>query len=636
MRKALTFLGASLCLAWVVPAFAQAPPDTFKDVDRSHWAYDAVESLRSKGILIGYPDGYFRGKRTLTRYEFAVALDRALKTVTGGGPGGQGERGLQGEKGEKGDVGPPGMTPEEVQTLRRLTQEFRDELASLGNNVNAINRRLDQLAKDVDDIKAQLAKMPKIGGDVFFGVRADRAGHAFSDIDGRARGKAGLLNTPDVVHQFRLTVNANIPGGATLAAGLTTDNYKNYLSSNEAQVLPAVSAPPSDTYLDQLEIRAPFGGLGRESSLTLGRFGERVSRLTFWKPDVDSYFNLPWVDDGAYRIDGVRFDGHFGSAFLEAFGGQTMSVTGTNGMAWNSPLAGASSPAVFAGRTKPTGQPLSQGQLTVDQVVGVSVGANIRQLQGGHFRVTALDASAKRAVNTINNGGTFTQVQVLGADFDLKLTDRITLTGDWGKANTARARFDTVNAGQNNAFNVTAGYNSGPLNLMAGYRYIDPLFYAPGYWGRIGNWLNPTNVQGPTFRAGYDFSPSFGVNVGGDFYSTARNRGGGLGSLGEDDEIHRILVGLRWDIAKNFRTTVDWEGVYWNFSGSAGSGLPGAGKVHPTEHYITLGTGYNLTSNTLLKLMYQIGDFNGHGALNSGSGFTSNFNTFASQVAVRF
>src|SRR5215475_14258545 len=126
MRKVLTFLGASLALAVVMPSQAQNAPDMFKDLDTSHWAYAAVESLRSKNIVVGYPDGYFRGKRTLTRYEFAVALDRALRSIPmNGGPAGpagatgaQGPQGPQGDQGPAGQVGPPGMTPEEVATLR--------------------------------------------------------------------------------------------------------------------------------------------------------------------------------------------------------------------------------------------------------------------------------------------------------------------------------------------------------------------------------------------------------------------------------------------------------------------------------------------------------------------------------------
>src|SRR5205085_10354780 len=115
MRKVSTFLTAVLGLAWVTTAsaIAQTAPDMFKDLDPNHWAYQATEALRAKGIIIGYPDGYFRGKRTLTRYEFAVALDRLLKNLPqnpgpqgpAGPPGAQGERGLQGERGERGSAG---------------------------------------------------------------------------------------------------------------------------------------------------------------------------------------------------------------------------------------------------------------------------------------------------------------------------------------------------------------------------------------------------------------------------------------------------------------------------------------------------------------------------------------------------
>ena len=50
----------------------------FPDVPENHWAYMMVQDLAYKGIVVGYPDGNFSGDRTLTRYEFAVALDRAI------------------------------------------------------------------------------------------------------------------------------------------------------------------------------------------------------------------------------------------------------------------------------------------------------------------------------------------------------------------------------------------------------------------------------------------------------------------------------------------------------------------------------------------------------------------------------
>src|SRR5262245_15092945 len=55
MRKAVTFLGASLCLTLATSAVAQNPPDKFPDIPENHWAYQAVESLRAKKIMIGYP-----------------------------------------------------------------------------------------------------------------------------------------------------------------------------------------------------------------------------------------------------------------------------------------------------------------------------------------------------------------------------------------------------------------------------------------------------------------------------------------------------------------------------------------------------------------------------------------------------
>lgn len=50
----------------------------FPDVPENHWAYNMVQDLAYKGIVVGYPDNTFSGDRTLTRYEFAVALDRAI------------------------------------------------------------------------------------------------------------------------------------------------------------------------------------------------------------------------------------------------------------------------------------------------------------------------------------------------------------------------------------------------------------------------------------------------------------------------------------------------------------------------------------------------------------------------------
>ncbi len=51
----------------------------FPDVPENHWAYEYVEMLANRGIIEGYPNGRFDGDRSMTRYEFAALLARALQ-----------------------------------------------------------------------------------------------------------------------------------------------------------------------------------------------------------------------------------------------------------------------------------------------------------------------------------------------------------------------------------------------------------------------------------------------------------------------------------------------------------------------------------------------------------------------------
>ena len=49
------------------------------DVPQNHWAYQYISQLAGNGILVGYPDGTFKGDAKMTRYEFATMLYRALQ-----------------------------------------------------------------------------------------------------------------------------------------------------------------------------------------------------------------------------------------------------------------------------------------------------------------------------------------------------------------------------------------------------------------------------------------------------------------------------------------------------------------------------------------------------------------------------
>ncbi len=91
-----------------------------RDVSPGDWAFEALRSLVERyGCIAGYPDGTYRGNRATTRYEFAAGLNACLQQI---------ERLITGTENA--------VTREDLETLQRLTEEFRTELATLGTRVD--------------------------------------------------------------------------------------------------------------------------------------------------------------------------------------------------------------------------------------------------------------------------------------------------------------------------------------------------------------------------------------------------------------------------------------------------------------------------------------------------------------------
>ncbi|MBI3946756.1 MAG: S-layer homology domain-containing protein [Armatimonadetes bacterium] len=58
-------------------------PEPFPDVTPDSWSYLRVERLRRWGIIEGYPDGTFMGRRVLTHGELQLCLERAAALFAG-------------------------------------------------------------------------------------------------------------------------------------------------------------------------------------------------------------------------------------------------------------------------------------------------------------------------------------------------------------------------------------------------------------------------------------------------------------------------------------------------------------------------------------------------------------------------
>jgi len=123
LRKLLLgFLTLSILL--IMPTLAQAGP--FSDVPASSWVYKAVQEEASKGLIIGYGDSIFTGKRLATRYEMAMVVARMLNNFEKG----------QDEIGNK-----IKLNTSDIATLMKLAEEFKPELSSLDIKILSLEKR---------------------------------------------------------------------------------------------------------------------------------------------------------------------------------------------------------------------------------------------------------------------------------------------------------------------------------------------------------------------------------------------------------------------------------------------------------------------------------------------------------------
>lgn len=185
----LLALGA---VAGAPQAHAQAAP--FLDTPTNHWAYEAVQNLAKKGIVIGYPDGTYGGKRPMTRYEFAVAINRMLSTLDD-------IRNAQ-QNGTPPPAGTPAvqtLTQDELNQVQALIDKFRPELDTIQTNLKQAQDDIDALRADVLDAKA-LANKAQTTADNSYGVGSTRkfqiSGYVQARYQAASTGQGGLDRFP--------------------------------------------------------------------------------------------------------------------------------------------------------------------------------------------------------------------------------------------------------------------------------------------------------------------------------------------------------------------------------------------------------------------------------------------------------
>lgn len=134
-----------LLLFCLIPAMAGAQSAAFQDLPKDHWAYKDIDFLIKSGYMEGYPDGTFKGRKVITRYDMALVLARVLRQIDGK------------------KAGENEATETERAALSRLTKEFRDELGLLGVRVDGLERRMADVESKMSQLESSLPKV-KVSG----------------------------------------------------------------------------------------------------------------------------------------------------------------------------------------------------------------------------------------------------------------------------------------------------------------------------------------------------------------------------------------------------------------------------------------------------------------------------------------
>ncbi|WP_343205758.1 iron uptake porin [Prochlorococcus marinus] len=163
----------------------------FQDVYPTDWAYQALSNLIERyGCVAGYPSGSYLGNRAMTRFEAAALLNACLDRIT-----------------------------EVTDELRRLLNEFEQELAILKGRVDGLEARVGELEATQFSTTTKLKGKAHmvLGGTSYTGDETDD----LTD-DGDYLGTDALTFN----YTLQLDLNTSFTGKDLLYARLKTGNFK--------------------------------------------------------------------------------------------------------------------------------------------------------------------------------------------------------------------------------------------------------------------------------------------------------------------------------------------------------------------------------------------------------------------------
>jgi hypothetical protein len=225
------------------------------DVQPTDWAYQALSNLVERyGCVAGYPNGTYGGGKAMTRFEAAALLNACLDRVT-----------------------------ENTDELKRLADEFRNELTVIQGSVSKLEAQVGQLEA------TQFSTTTKLKGEASF---------VLGGVDDAwTPGKDASTNVGNTAFNYDLRINldTSFTGKDLLRTRLRSGNFSSqpFGSSSSLFKLDKAESTADVVKLDRLYYSFP--ALAKGVTLTAGAL-VRNTEMTWipsaYKSDVLDFFQL--------------------------------------------------------------------------------------------------------------------------------------------------------------------------------------------------------------------------------------------------------------------------------------------------------------------------------------------------------
>jgi len=636
--------GALLGSMLIIPALAQ---ENFPDIPENHWVFQALLNMKQEGILVGYPDGLFRGQRPASRYELAGAINAAyqkLKGMMGGlqsqidalkeaGPGGISKAELDALRADlerlKSDMDAMRKYGDDIAALQRMATQFEKDLAGLGVDVEAMKKDLSDLAARVAILERHKPAVD-IHGDVNAGLHGGHSTDGLYGLTVDARptgvGRGAYATTPvgmdrdlSVGHEagFQLSgtnetgpkwhgtvVIGNLMGFNTAGAdGISA--FENTMYGNQSGVAAnlAFHEQVENVYFQDFGVTFDTSLMGQGFSAELGRFGHKSGNYFYQRIDNTPYFDNPRWDDGNWYGDGADLGFHWGQVGLNVFASRNSSrldsgeFSGSSGF-FNEIWPLSAGPQNF----------FAAGALSIDRVLGFDLNFRLGQSGDVMLHYIFLD-SDNPMIDPVGGVTAYNRVNVWGGEVNFNIGQSLWINGGYSQSdlmdNSSRVLSD-----DNFAWWAQAKFNVSKVGIGVGYRHIEPWFGAPGDWGRNGFLWNPVDQKGPYADVTFNINNNVNAKISAYDYEPVD-----MIFMPSGSRFIGISAMVGFKVAGTWDLDLGWEYAQYKDIDIAGN--------DPNVNWYRLGLHHNMADGSMLKFMYEMSRYN-----DEGSGFTGAFGLF--------